>query len=257
MTSPENVVNVVNVVNAVNVVNDGKGPGNDGKRAEKEPWTRSQKLSVIVPLILAAITPLLTTWIRRSYFNLDKPVPAAIIQPSQIQPATGSTGQKSKPTPHVSASGKNSGAIGSLDVSGDCNAIVNGGSHNSASVNCENKAGNLKQRILGLCDEITDGMSKRDKFISSVMPNTVDGRRTEIASLSIWFRWKYLQKVRSIRDESAEIHVKSNDLDDYLKMEEIDATLSAAPKHRPMILSQYDYDRIIRGLNSLANELHQ
>jgi hypothetical protein len=125
-------------------------------------------------------------------------------------------------------------------------------------------SGNLKARALAFSQEIKEGLRYRRDSIArhSVAPNTAEERLSIFRNESDWFRWKYLEKIRALRDEFADVHIRNNDLDEFFKYEDAQAAdrkieaEHGVTKRRPdSILTDYNFDKIIGGLVSMADQV--
>jgi hypothetical protein len=128
--------------------------------------------------------------------------------------------------------------------------------------------GNLRDRTTQLCADITTGMPQRAQYVSNAMPEGPNKIHTMIHSLDSWFRWKYLPRVVSLRDEFAQLHIKNADLEQFFDFEakindaqerEQQVMIQtgqrwAMPEH---LITQYDWGKIVQDLTQMVQELKQ
>lgn len=72
--------------------------------------------------------------------------------------------------------------------------------------------GNLKQRTTELIQEISASEEERARIAERLHQSS----RDSISNSSSFYRWKYLARIREIRDEYAALHIKDDQLDSIL-----------------------------------------
>ena len=122
------------------------------------------------------------------------------------------------------------------------------------------EAGNLKQRALKLSEDIEREMNERWKN-HWANKTTREEIHAGYESQSGYFRWKFLADVKSMHAEFAELHLRSQDLDDFLRYEEIDENARRTPSqpgfppHKDRVISPFEVTSVVEGLRVLAGQL--
>lgn len=116
--------------------------------------------------------------------------------------------------------------------------------------------GNLRDRAIGLSEEISRGM--QEKFDQEFRDNPQNLAR----NLDSWFRWKYLARVSQIHDEFADMHIRNQKLDEFFRGEKSDEKMREMMRQfgrndilpsRPVDLD--DANEIARALREMAQQL--
>lgn len=124
--------------------------------------------------------------------------------------------------------------------------------------------GNLKKRTEALCEEIQTQMAEKHKYYWDNTPNAATSARASTAveqAVSVWFKAKFLLRVRDLRDEYAQHNYKNDDLEEFLRAdsEETNAMTMVQKfggRASPRILGKRDFDRVTSDLTALAAQLN-
>lgn len=178
------------------------------------------------------------------------------------KPAFARKQNKQSASPSVRTGGNNSPAIGSV-TQGDRSAFsVNQRGGITAGTVILGSEGNLKQRTLILCSGIRQWMNWRKTPGVGPPPDADDKTKWAfIQTESGDFRFSFMEKIRAVRNEYAEMHIKKDDLDEYLRREDQDSATATMIRQagghppEPFPLYRYDFERIIDELTSMTGEL--
>jgi hypothetical protein len=120
-------------------------------------------------------------------------------------------------------------------------------------------SGNLKLRTLRLSEDIEQKMDGRRRLL---MPNprTREDVKALVKSESHYFRWEWLPDVKSIHEEFAQLHIRNQDLDDFLKFEQMDEDAQKFKNERGLETNPTDLwpetvSRVVQDLRQLAGQL--
>jgi hypothetical protein len=119
---------------------------------------------------------------------------------------------------------------------------------------------NLKQRTTDLCQAIITEMPQREEYEIKQWPDSnppsMQIAKQRATLVSNFFRWKFLKKIRALRDEYAQLHIKDGNLDEVFEEDDSRQQMSQmAPGVPPLLFGQYEWDKMVNALTAMEEQL--